>query len=107
MCPRIDLFALSQEMDLETIINQILQRGFSRVPVYQETIDNVIGILYTKDLLPYLDRPNFKWQKLIKPPFYVPENKKLDDLLKEFQNKKNSFSCRSRRIWWNIRGYYS
>ena len=88
MCPRIDLFALSQEMDLETIINQILQRGFSRVPVYQETIDNVIGILYTKDLLPYLDRPNFKWQKLLKPPFYVPENKKLDDLLKEFQNKK-------------------
>ena len=68
MCPRIDLFALSQEMDLETIINQILQRGFSRVPVYQETIDNVIGILYTKDLLPYLDRPNFKWQKLLKPP---------------------------------------
>ena len=88
MCPRIDLFALSQEMDLETIINQILQRGFSRVPVYQETIDNVIGILYTKDLLPYLDKPNFKWQKLLKPPFYVPENKKLDDLLKEFQNKK-------------------
>ena len=88
MCPRIDLFALSQEMDLETIINQILQRGFSRVPVYQETIDNVIGILYTKDLLPYLDRPNFKWKKLLKPPFYVPENKKLDDLLKEFQNKK-------------------
>ena len=88
MCPRIDLFALSQEMNLETIINQILQRGFSRVPVYQETIDNVIGILYTKDLLPYLDRPNFKWQKLLKPPFYVPENKKLDDLLKEFQNKK-------------------
>ena len=85
MCPRIDLFALSQEMDLETIINQILQRGFSRVPVYQETIDNVIGILYTKDLLPYLDRPNFKWQKLLNPPFYVPENKKLDDLLKEFQ----------------------
>ena len=68
MCPRIDLFALSQEMDLETIINQILQRGFSRVPVYQETIDNVIGILYTKDLLPYLDRPNFKWQKLFKTP---------------------------------------
>ena len=88
MCPRIDLFALSQEMDLETITKLILEKGFSRVPVYEESIDKVIGILYTKDLLPYLDQPNFKWQKLIKPPFYVPENKKLDDLLKEFQHKK-------------------
>jgi putative hemolysin len=88
MCPRIDLFALSQEMDLETITKLILEKGFSRVPVYEESIDKVIGILYTKDLLPYLDQPNFKWQKLVKPPFYVPENKKLDDLLKEFQHKK-------------------
>ena len=88
MCPRIDLFALSQEMDLETITKLIVEKGFSRLPVYEESIDKVIGILYTKDLLPYLDQPNFKWQKLIKPPFYVPENKKLDDLLKEFQHKK-------------------
>ena len=88
MCPRIDLFALSKEMNMETITKQILEKGFSRVPVYEESIDKVIGILYTKDLLPYLDQPNFKWQKLIKPPFYVPENKKLDDLLKEFQHKK-------------------
>lgn len=88
MCPRIDLFALSQDMNMETITKQILEKGFSRVPVYEESIDKVIGILYTKDLLPYLDQPNFKWQKLIKPPFYVPENKKLDDLLKEFQHKK-------------------
>lgn len=88
MCPRIDLFALSQEMNMETITKQILEKGFSRVPVYEESIDKVIGILYTKDLLPYLDQPNFKWHKLIKPPFYVPENKKLDDLLKEFQHKK-------------------
>ena len=88
MCPRFDLFALSQEMNIETITKQILEKGFSRVPVYEESIDKVIGILYTKDLLPYLDQPNFKWQKLIKPPFYVPENKKLDDLLKEFQYKK-------------------
>ena len=88
MCPRIDLFALSQDMNMETITKQILEKGFSRVPVYEESIDKVIGILYTKDLLPYLDQPNFKWHKLIKPPFYVPENKKLDDLLKEFQHKK-------------------
>jgi len=88
MCPRIDLFALSQEMDLETITKLIVEKGFSRLPVYEESIDKVIGILYTKDLLPYLDQPNFKWQKLIKLPFYVPENKKLDDLLKEFQHKK-------------------
>ena len=88
MCPRIDVFALSEDMDMETIVPQILENGFSRVPVYSDNIDNVQGILYTKDLLPHFEQSKFKWQKLIKPPFYVPENKKLDDLLKEFQQKK-------------------
>ena len=88
MCPRIDVFALSEDMDMESISPLILENGFSRVPVYTENMDNVIGILYTKDLLPHLETPNFKWQKLLKPPFYVPENKKLDDLLREFQQKK-------------------
>tara|TARA_B100001093_G_C26527429_1_gene884460 strand:- start:38 stop:841 length:804 start_codon:yes stop_codon:yes gene_type:complete len=88
MCPRIDVFALSEDMDMETIVNQILENGFSRVPVYSENMDNVVGILYTKDLLPHIEQSKFKWQKLLKPPFYVPENKKLDDLLKEFQQKK-------------------
>ena len=88
MCPRIDVFALSEEMDMESITPVILENGFSRVPVYTENMDNVTGILYTKDLLPHLDDPKFKWHKLLKPPFYVPENKKLDDLLREFQQKK-------------------
>ena len=88
MCPRIDVFALSENMDMETIVPLILENGFSRVPVYTENMDSVVGILYTKDLLPYLEQSNFKWKKLLKPVFYVPENKKLDDLLKEFQQKK-------------------
>ena len=88
MCPRIDVFALSEDMDMETIVTLILEKGFSRVPVYAENMDSVMGILYTKDLLPHLEESNFKWQKILKPVFYVPENKKLDDLLKEFQQKK-------------------
>lgn len=88
MCPRIDVFALSEDMDMETIVPLILEKGFSRVPVYTENMDSVVGILYTKDLLPHLEQSGFKWKKLLKPVFYVPENKKLDDLLREFQQKK-------------------
>jgi gliding motility-associated protein GldE len=89
MCPRIDMFALSDELSLEEIIPLILKQGFSRIPVFNEKKDNIKGILYIKDLLPNLKNPNYKWQTLLKPPIYVPENKKLDDLLKEFQQKKN------------------
>lgn len=89
MCPRIDIFALSDELSLEEIIPLILEQGFSRIPVFSEKKDNIKGILYIKDLLPNLKNPNYKWQTLLKPPIYVPENKKLDDLLKEFQQKKN------------------
>ena len=89
MCPRIDMFALSDELSLEEIIPLILEQGFSRIPVFNEKKDNIKGILYIKDLLPNLKNANFKWQTLLKPPIYVPENKKLDDLLKEFQQKKN------------------
>ena len=89
MCPRIDIFALSDQMSLEEIIPLILSKGFSRIPVYSKKKDNIKGILYTKDLLPYLNKSDYEWQKLLKTPLYVPENKKLDDLLKEFQQKKN------------------
>jgi len=88
MCPRMDMFALSDELSFEEILPNILEQGFSRIPVFQEKKDNIKGILYTKDLLPNLDNPNFVWQHVLKPPIYVPENKKLDDLLKEFQQKK-------------------
>ncbi len=89
MCPRIDIFALSDQMSLEEIIPLILSKGFSRIPVYSKKKDNIKGILYTKDLLPHLNKSDYQWQKLLKTPLYVPENKKLDDLLKEFQQKKN------------------
>jgi putative hemolysin len=88
MCPRMDMFALSDTLGLEEIIPIILEQGFSRIPVFTEKKDTIKGILYVKDLLPNIQKKNYKWQELLKPPIYVPENKKLDDLLKEFQQKK-------------------
>jgi putative hemolysin len=88
MCPRMDMFALSDSLTVEEIIPIILEQGFSRIPVFTEKKDTIKGILYVKDLLPNIHEKNYKWQKLLKPPIYVPENKKLDDLLKEFQQKK-------------------
>ncbi len=89
MCPRMDMFALSDTLTMEEIIPIILEQGFSRIPVYTEKKDTIKGILYVKDLLPNIHKKNFQWQQLLKQPLYVPENKKLDDLLKEFQLKKN------------------
>jgi len=88
MCPRIDIFALSEFMSIKEIISKIIEMGFSRIPVYEESIDKITGILYVKDLLPNMKSKDFEWNKLLKEPLYVPENKKLDDLLKEFQQKK-------------------
>ncbi len=89
MIPRIDIFALSNDELYEDVVSKIVNTGFSRNPVYLENIDKIIGILYAKDLLPYLNKKEFNWQNLIREPYFVPENKKLDDLLKEFQEKKN------------------
>ncbi|MFA5298669.1 MAG: gliding motility-associated protein GldE, partial [Lutibacter sp.] len=89
MTPRIDIFALSNDESYENVVLKIVNEGFSRNPVYNENIDDIIGVLYAKDLLPYIDEKDFEWQKLIREPYFVPENKKLDDLLKEFQEKKN------------------
>lgn len=89
MRPRMDLFALNEESSYAEVIPEIIENGYSRIPVYRENVDNIIGILYIKDLLPYLDRKNFDWVSLIREPYFVPENKKLDDLLNEFQDKKN------------------
>jgi len=89
MIPRIDIFALSITELYEDVIAKIVKKGYSRNPVYKESTDEIIGVLYAKDLLPYLNETNFNWQKLIREPYFVPENKKLDDLLKEFQEKKN------------------
>jgi putative hemolysin len=89
MKPRIDIFALSDDESYENVLEMILKKGYSRNPVYHESIDNIIGVLYAKDLLAHLDKTTFKWQDLLREPFFVPENKKLDDLLSEFQEKKN------------------
>jgi len=89
MKPRIDIFALSDEETYEEVLHKILTNGYSRNPVYKENIDNIIGILYAKDLLPHLNKKSFKWQTLLREPFFVPENKKLDDLLSDFRAKKN------------------
>jgi len=89
MTPRIDIFALKNDEKYEDVLDKIVKKGFSRNPVYKDNIDKIIGVLYAKDLLPHLNKKNFNWQNLLKEPYFVPENKKLDDLLKEFQEKKN------------------
>ncbi|WP_298878433.1 gliding motility-associated protein GldE [uncultured Polaribacter sp.] len=89
MKPRIDIFALSDEESYEGVLDKILKNGYSRNPVYKENIDNIIGVLYAKDLLAHLNKTTFNWQKLVREPFFVPENKKLDDLLGDFREKKN------------------
>ena len=88
MCPRVDVFALSTAMKLDEILPQLIQEGYSRIPVYKERLDKIEGILYSKDLMPNLHLPDFDWTTLLRPAYFVPENKKLDDLLKEFQQKK-------------------
>lgn len=89
MRPRIDIFALSENMKFPEVLEEIKRHGYSRIPVFSENMDNVLGVLYVKDLLPYIDRKTLNWMSLIREPYFVPENKKLDDLLLEFQEKKN------------------
>ncbi len=88
MRPRIDIFALQEDMKFPEVLEEIKKHGYSRIPVFSDHIDKVVGVLYVKDLLPYIDRKNFNWFSLIREPYFVPENKKLDDLLLEFQEKK-------------------
>jgi gliding motility-associated protein GldE len=88
MRPRIDIFGLECSLSFKQIIPQIIANGYSRIPVYDNSIDTVSGILYAKDLLPYLNKKEFDWNSLLRAPLFVPENKKLDDLMVEFQEKK-------------------
>ncbi|MBO6880866.1 MULTISPECIES: gliding motility-associated protein GldE [Winogradskyella] len=88
MRPRMDLFALNIDTPFETIIRDIVDNGYSRIPVYEENIDKIKGVLYVKDLLPHLNKKTFDWTSILRDPFFVPENKKLDDLMVEFQHKK-------------------
>ncbi|KGO79416.1 hemolysin [Flavobacterium beibuense F44-8] len=89
MCPRIDIFALEIEETFQEIFPKIIDKGFSRIPVYNDNIDQIEGVLFVKDLIPHIDKDEFNWQEIIRPAFFVPENKMLDDLLKEFQVMKN------------------
>lgn len=89
MRPRIDIFCLNDQMKFLEVLEEIKKNGYSRIPVFSDNIDNVLGVLYVKDVLPYLERKSFNWLSLIREPYFVPENKKLDDLLAEFQAKKN------------------
>ena len=89
MSPRIDVFALNLEETFREIIPKIVEKGYSRIPVYRENIDQIEGILFIKDLIPYIDSKDFNWTELLREPFFVPESKKLDDLLKDFQGMKS------------------
>ena len=89
MRPRVDVIALELKSSFDKVINMVNDSGYSRIPVYSETFDQIRGILYIKDLLPHIHKKEkFRWQTIIRPPFYVPETKKIDDLLEEFQKNK-------------------
>lgn len=86
ICPRINIIGLEIEDSFEQVRNTVIEHGYSRLPVYRENLDTIEGILYVKDLLAYLkESKDFKWQKLIRPAYFVPETKKINDLLEEFQ----------------------
>ncbi len=85
---RMDIFALNEDQSFKEILPEIIQKGYSRIPVYKDNIDNITGILYVKDLIPYTDRKILDWKILKREAYFVPENKKLDDLLNEFKEMK-------------------
>ncbi|MBD3582314.1 gliding motility-associated protein GldE [Flavobacterium selenitireducens] len=89
MSPRIDIFALDITDTYAEIMPEIIDKGYSRIPVYENDIDHIVGVLFVKDLIPHIGKTEFDWQALIREPFFVPENKKLDNLLKDFQGMKN------------------
>ena len=89
MTCRKDVVDLDIKCNYAEVLHCIVENNYSRIPVYQDNSDNVRGILYIKDLLPHIDKPtSFRWQSLIRPPYFVPETKKIDDLLREFQDNK-------------------
>ncbi|MDG1135596.1 MAG: gliding motility-associated protein GldE [Bacteroidales bacterium] len=89
MVSRVNVTAIDKSMSLEDVKETVLKSGFSRIPVFDETLDNIMGVMYIKDLLPYANNTNLAWIKLVrKPVFFVPENKRINDLLQEFRQKK-------------------
>ena len=89
MTSRQDVVALDHKCQFHDVLKCVVENNYSRIPIYQDKIDNIRGILYIKDLLPHLTKPaSFRWQSLIRPPYFVPETKKIDDLLRDFQENK-------------------
>ncbi|MBK9758491.1 MAG: gliding motility-associated protein GldE [Flavobacteriales bacterium] len=88
MRPRTEMVAFDKELPFNRLLSSIIESGFSRVPVYDDTLDKVIGVLHIKDVVPHIDATALDWLTLLREPYFIPENKKLDDLLKEFQSKK-------------------
>ncbi len=89
MSPRMDIFALEIDESFKAIYSKIVEKGYSRIPVYRDNIDHIEGVLFVKDLLQHIDKEEFDWKTLIREPFFVPENKKIDNLLKDFQSMKS------------------
>ncbi|WP_185849311.1 gliding motility-associated protein GldE [Blattabacterium cuenoti] len=88
MTPRIDMFALNRNTNFSNVLELVRYQGYSRIPIYKDSIDDIEGVLFAKDLLPFIYDKNFEWNKLIHPPFFVPEKKKIDDLLNDFKKRK-------------------
>ncbi len=89
MTPRVDILGIVIQTPFKKLIAHVIDSGYSRIPVYNHDLDNIKGILYIKDLLPFLGKADsFNWQSLMRPPYYVPETKKINDLMKEFQTSK-------------------
>ncbi|WP_317168430.1 gliding motility-associated protein GldE [Blattabacterium cuenoti] len=88
MTPRIDMFALNKKISFIDVLKLVRYHSYSRIPIYKNSIDDIEGILFAKDLLPFIYNDKFSWNKLIHPPFFVPGKKKIDDLLNDFQKKK-------------------
>lgn len=89
MSPRIDIFAIENNEPFSVVLAKVIDKGYSRIPVYRDNIDYIEGVLFVKDLIPHIDKEDFDWITLLREPFFVPENKKLDNLLKDFQRMKS------------------
>ncbi|WP_341654723.1 gliding motility-associated protein GldE [Blattabacterium cuenoti] len=88
MTPRIDMFALNRNKNFSNVLESVRNQGYSRIPIYKDSIDDIEGVLFAKDLLPFIYHKNFQWNRLIHSPFFVPEKKKIDNLLSDFKKRK-------------------
>ncbi|WP_341664466.1 gliding motility-associated protein GldE [Blattabacterium cuenoti] len=88
MTPRIDMFALNRNINFSNVLESVRDQGYSRIPIYKDSIDDIEGVLFAKDLLPFIYHKHFQWNNLIHSPFFVPEKKKIDNLLSDFKKRK-------------------